>query len=157
MIQSFTFDNAKQVLDSVQDSLEHNVLKFVVDSTIKSFRASHYSGVIDKQVYAQNFREVLLRVLNKSVVLVDCDETNQRDFFAHAILESDCLHFVYVKQQFRHQRRATELLDHYFMHYEPLTKYSLKTSSSHKFLEHYCRVCTATLNFDIEAIRKYRQ
>lgn len=88
-------------------------LPFIVDSWMRSYSKS---VTVARPIYDRFQRELIERLLKASTVLVACNSESPSQLFGYVVAQRRgavvVLHYVYVKQIFRHFGIAAALLSH---------------------------------------------
>lgn len=119
---------------------------FVFHSWLKSFKNSHYAGVIPMhhyyKVYTEALNDILSREGTEVVVATNPEESDARhEIFGWCCAERGpghppVLHYIYMKQAFRHNGIAKEMLQATGILDAPEFWYTFRTLSWSEIVRH---------------------
>lgn len=81
--------------------------RFVYDSWLKSLWPQHQSI----QDYWECQKWLIDAILDRSHVLLACDEVDSKVIFGYAVYDDDMVHWVYVKHPLRRHGLASRIVD----------------------------------------------
>lgn len=103
--------SSREVLWKIRPSTKEDV-SFVMDSWLRSFRKSPYSGVVPRNLYVQVYSECIRQLLARGArLMVACNPEAPEQILGFICYESPgVLHYVYVKELYRDSGIAKSLV-----------------------------------------------
>ena len=93
-------------------------LNFILSSYLKSYRTAGDNVRMTNEVYFYNFKKVIMKLLENSLVVMAVDHDDPNHIYGFAIFREDAdipiLHYIYVKYTYRKLGVAKKILGRIF-------------------------------------------
>jgi len=89
-------------------------LSFIYSTWLNSFYYDSWTKSIRKSVYFNNYKKVLDRLLNETVISIACLIEDDSVILGYMVSEPEIIHYVYVKEAFRKMGIAKSLAKELF-------------------------------------------